>query len=193
MAFADVEEAILPPTTGPARIEPLAGWGAHDQASKKGLHLRAYVAREPAVGKNSWGATWQYEIGATPVSRGVLHFAVYQGLVLWARLPGGPGKGNLTVAFPTPQTVEAARGGDGTCEPKGTCEAGYQAPVTVTQTCWTPFVVPFATIQVAAGAPPAGGFDKDHVFGVELNVSAWQTALQANWPVDVLVDDVYLY
>jgi hypothetical protein len=192
---SDVEETVC----GVARM-PLDACGSHDPSSKRGLHMRGLVSSLPASGKDSWGADWEYATDPTARDggqRAVLDLSAYAGIVLWARLVGAPGKGNMVVALPTPETTIAELGGDGSCGgDSGTvaaCGADYQAPAKITKTCWTSFQIPFANLKVPYGNMPAGGFDKAHVFGVELLFNALGTAMKANWPIDVIVDDVYLY
>jgi hypothetical protein len=195
---SDVEETITG-GLGPALATSLAVWGSHDPSSTSGMQMQGFVSQSPVGGKNSWGASWDYETTRTGTAgkRASLNMSAYTGMVIWARLAGTPGKGNMAVTFPTPQTTIAELGGDGTCGgDAGTdaaCYAYYQAPGKVTKTCWSPVNISFGNLKVPYGNTPAGGFDKAHVFGVELQFGAWATAIKANWPVDVIVDDMYLY
>ena len=194
--YADVEETVAG-GQGPAAYTPLTEWGSHDPSSTQGMHMQAWVSQSPAAGKNSWGANWQYETDPSAAEAGgvraALDLSAYTGIVIWARLPGPPGKGNMVVAFPTPASDpgSALCGCDAsTCV---SCYAHYQAPAKITKTCWSPINVPFSSLKVPYGNPAPAGFDKAHVFGVELQFGAWATAIKANWPVDVVIDDAYFY
>jgi hypothetical protein len=118
-------------------------------------------------------------------------------MVIWARLAGVPGKGNMVIAFPTSETTIGSLGGDGSCETDAgmaaSCYAHFQTAGKVTKTCWSPINIPFSVLKTPYGNTPPAGFDKAHVFGIDLEFSAWATAIKANWPVDVIIDDVYLY
>jgi hypothetical protein len=193
--YADVYETITG-GLGPAATTPLTGWGSHDPASFNGMEMQGYRASCPGPGENSWGTRWQYETALGDGGRrATLDLSPYTGMVIWARLAGPPGKGNMVVAFPTPNTT-TWDGGNECLIDAGiltTCDAEYQVPAKVTKACWSPIVIPFAALKVPYGNTPPGGFDKAHVFGVELQFSAWGTAIKANWPVDVIVDDIYFY
>jgi hypothetical protein len=196
--FSDVEETI---TGGQGAVlsTPLSLWGSHDPRSTYGMQMQGYVSTQPVAGKNSWGAGWQLVTDVVPSpGRAVMNMGSYTGLVLWARLAGAPGKGSMLVVFETPETTIAESGGDGTCSSTATtgvasCYADFQAPAKVTKTCWSSIQIPFSTLKVPYGNTPSAGFDKAHVFGLVFSFSAWATLLKANWPVDVIVDDVYLY
>jgi hypothetical protein len=180
---------------GPVPYYPLAGWGAHDASKKQGLRLRAYIA-EPAPGTNNWGAMWRFETPLVAVNRKVLDFSAYSGMVIWLRGAGQPGKASLTLSVPTTETTSAAQGGDGTCSSGSTgnvCGAHFQGLCRTWKTCWEPLTIPFTSLRVPTGTGPNGGFDKTHVLGIELVASAVNTGSKANFPVDALIDDVYLY
>jgi hypothetical protein len=173
--------------------EPLSAWGSYDGRSKVGLHMAGYVAIDPAPGENIWGATWTFESKPYP-GRSTVDISMHKAILLWARLAVRGRKGNLLVELPVPATVPKANGGDGSCDISSSrpCNVHYQAPVEITQTCWTQFMVPFEAMYVPVVSAPIA-LDLAHVFGVDLLVSAWGSALEANWPVDVIVDDLGLY
>ena len=156
--------------------------------------MEGFVSCSPAAAKNSWGALWQYVTDASGEggARQFLDLTPYTGIVIWARLPGPPGKGNMIVAFPT-QATDPAGGLCGCDAGCASCYADFQAPAKITKTCWSPINVPFATLKVPYGSTPAAGFEKSKVYGVALSFGAWATAIKANWPVDALVDDIYFY
>jgi hypothetical protein len=197
-AFSDQSAGIVEVAGGQGPITPipLFPWGSHDAASTMGMRLQAAIVVPPPGGAQNWGAMWRYETPIVSVSRKLFDLRAYAGLVIWARLAGSPGKGNLIVAFPTPETTPSSEGGDGTCSAYATgvnCDAHYQVRFIIAKTCWAPLKVPFSSLRVPYGDTPAGGFDQAHVFGIELVASAWAAERLYNWPFDVIVDDVYLY
>jgi hypothetical protein len=188
-------KCVVPEGGGAAGTTSLAPWGSHDVGSHNGLHLQAYMGCPAPEGSNNWGAQWQFQTEPKKTGRSAFDLRSYTGMVIWARLSGAPGKGNMTAAFMTPQTTIADFGGDGTCGTAASpalCFGYYYAPAKVAQPCWAPIVVKFSDLQ-PMGPAPAGGFDQAHVFGLQLAASAWDTAAKMNFPVDVLIDDVYFY
>jgi hypothetical protein len=197
--YSDTEETITG-GTGAASSTSITAWGSHDPASTYGMEMRGWISANPVAGKNSWGAGWQFmteAVNSEGGARAVMDVTAYTGLVLWARLAGAPGKGNMIVAFSTPATTILESGGDGTCGNDSgayaSCYADYQAPAKITKTCWGSIQIPFSTLKVPYGTTPAVGFVKSKLFGLTFSFSAWATLIKANWPVDVIVDDVYFY
>ncbi len=187
-------ECVVTLPASAANVSLLA-WGSHDGSSQSGLHLQAYMGCFAPAGSNNWGAQWQLQTEPKQSGRAMLDLSAYTGLVIWARQAGSPGKGNMSVAFMTPQTTPGELGGDGTCgtDPSGAlCFGYYQAPAKVLAQCWAPIVVKFADLQ-PLGPAPASGFDQAHVFGIQLAITAWDTAAKSNFPADVLIDDLYLF
>lgn len=188
-------KCVVPQGGGAASTISLSPWGTHDESTQNGLRLHAYMGCLAPEGSNNWGAQWQFQTEPKKTGRAVLDLSSYAGIVIWARLAGAPGKGNMTAAFMTPQTTPGDAGGDGTCGTAASpalCFGYYNAAAKVSQPCWAPIVVDFSDLK-PLGPAPVSGFDQAHVLGLQLAVSAWDTAAKANFPVDILIDDIYLY
>jgi hypothetical protein len=176
---------------GAGAVQPtsLTPWGSHAPESFQGMRMEASIASPAEGGARGWGALWKYE--TDPASdRATVNFAAYSGIIIWARLTGAPGHGYMTVALPTYQTTDSTAGGDGTCTLDANCGGHYQASVEVTDTCWSPIDIHIAMLKVPYGRAPLPGLDAARVFGIELQFAG---TAPTDWPVGVLVDDMYLY
>jgi hypothetical protein len=204
--FDDGAEVItsgrLAPT--PERIDLVAG--SYDGVSQYGLHFQGYMSVPGTA--TTWGATFAVETEPAwnaPGTRLSVDWSAYKGIVLWARVAAASGvKGSATFAIPTIDTDP----GGGRCSENAvdgggvsSCYANFSKELRITRVCWMPFIIAFADLRQTFGVPTPAGFDTAHVYGVQLSVSAqkfdtptWKADYsKTNWPLDVFIDDMYLY
>lgn len=196
--------------------DELGDENAHGTDSKFGLHLQATIdgpeGEIPAMDPDLyWGVNWQSESASDKryPDRVFKDWSQYDGMVMWVRRGNPAAKARFMVQYPTPWSSPTESGGDNSCLNtklpvgvdagtgiNGKCYAHMTFHGTAFD-CWRPVKIVFRGPEAnlaPAFSPGPKGFDQSYVYGTEIAFSSSSPGnFETFFPVDMWIDDVYLY